>query len=140
MTKPTKLPQDWKPTDFDVKYAKERGFTDAEIDDIAEDFATYWLLGMGRNKTHLCWSGSGRSCWATWVRRTNPKSKPETGFVGTTDEAELDEFTRRRRLTEIVNKRKLELRFNVVDITLTTAERVEADRYLQATSKTGLQA
>lgn len=74
--KPTKLPQDWKPTDFDVRYAKDRGFSDAEVADIAEDFATYWLLGMGRNKTHLCWSGSGRSAWGTWVRRTQPKTKP----------------------------------------------------------------
>ena len=84
MTKATKLPQDWRPNDFDIQYARGRGFSDQEIGDIAEDFATYWTLGAGRNKTHLCWSGSGRSAWATWVRRSNPKPRraEDKAFVG----------------------------------------------------------
>lgn len=136
MTKPTKLPQDWKPTDFDVAYAKDRGFTDSEIADIGEDFATYWLLGMGRNKTHLCWSGSGRSAWATWVRRTQPKSKPETGFVGTVDKESLGKFQSRRRITELVNKRRLEMRWGH-EQDMTPAEREEADGYLAQQTQRG---
>lgn len=127
--KPTKLPQDWKPSDFDVRYAKERGFTDSEIDDIAESFATYWTLGMGRNKTHLCWSGSGRSAWGTWVRSTTLKNKTETeSYTNGVDPEELKQAKGRDRLTKIISRRKLELQHSYE--ILTPAEREEADRYL----------
>lgn len=131
MTKPTKLPQDWKPSDFDIEYAKERGFTDDEIDDIAEDFATYWTLGMGRNKTHLCWSNSGRSAWGTWVRRTRLKSKPaDEPYVNGVDPEEAASMQRRTRLTEIVNRRKMEIARGW-KMDLTDEQRLEADSYLE---------
>jgi hypothetical protein len=128
--KPTKLPQDWQPDDFDRQYAKDRGFTDGEIDDVADDFTTYWTLGMGRNKTHLAWSGSGRSAWATWVRRTNPKTKPVNGFqVRELEPEEAERLDRRRRLTEIITKRKKEVQYGW-NLGLSDNERAEADRHL----------
>ena len=86
VSKPTKLSQDWKLTDFDIQYAKDRGFTDSEIDDIAESFATWFVEGPGRKQTYICWSGSGRSAWGNWVRRANPKPEQrgrERGIVST---------------------------------------------------------
>lgn len=131
--KPTKLPTDWSPTEFDVSYAKERGFTDDEIDDIAEDFATYWTLGMGRNKTHMCWSGAGRSCWGTWIRRTTLKRKPaDEPYVNGVDPDELKHSKDVCHLSEIVAKRRLELchKYSI----LTEDERCRADKYLAGTS------
>lgn len=67
----TRLADDWQPTAEDRAYAEQRGFSGAEIDDIAANFRTYWTAGAGRNKTHLRWSG-GAGAWGNWVRKERP--------------------------------------------------------------------
>lgn len=67
---PTRLPMDWKPSEDDLSYARQRGFGPSQTDDIAADFLTYWTLGKGRNTTHLNWSAA----WQQWVRKEKPRA------------------------------------------------------------------
>ena len=60
-----------------------------------------------------------------WLDEYEQPSMPKV------DPVKSEEFQRRRHITEIVNKRKMELRFNVVDISLTADEREWADEYLK---------
>jgi hypothetical protein len=65
----TRLPEDWQPTVADVAHARDRGFGDDQIRDIADAFRTYWTAGKGRNTTHADWPAS----WRNWVNRETPK-------------------------------------------------------------------
>ena len=66
----TILPDGWRPSEPDIAYALKRGFDETHIRDIAEDFATYWTEGKGRNGTHANWSRA----WQTWIRRETPRT------------------------------------------------------------------
>lgn len=66
--KGTLLPDDWTPTESEIGYARKRGFTDAAISDIIENFRDHWTVGKGRNSTHKDWTRS----WQTWIRNQRP--------------------------------------------------------------------
>lgn len=72
----TRLAEDWQPDAFDLAYGRERGFNEAEIEDHAANFKTYFTAGRGRSTTHLRWSGHGSSAFATWLRKERPQRPP----------------------------------------------------------------
>jgi hypothetical protein len=74
----TMLDQDWQPTDGDIAYARERGFTRPEIDDMAASFGAYFRDGPGRTKAWTNWHG-GSGAWGTWVRNEWKRHRPGNG-------------------------------------------------------------
>lgn len=71
----TRLPDDWQPTVADITHARDRGFGDDQIRDIADAFRTYWTAGKGRNHTHADWPAS----WRNWINRETPKGTHVNG-------------------------------------------------------------
>ena len=69
----TRLDPGWQPTARDRDYAQGRGFSEAEVDDIADNFYTYFTAGPGSATAWVRWSGAN-GAWGTWVRREIPRS------------------------------------------------------------------
>jgi len=71
----TLLPDDWRPGPAEFDHARRRGFSDPEIRDIADGFATYWTAGNGRNTTHLDWPAA----WRSWCAKERPRGVARAG-------------------------------------------------------------
>ena len=52
----TRIPDDWVPTQEDFKKGREKGFSDEEIGELAEEFRDYWS-GRSKDATRVNWSG-----------------------------------------------------------------------------------
>jgi hypothetical protein len=67
---------DWRPTKENIKYARDKGYSDPEISNLAEAFHNYWLASASQTALKRDWSAAFR----TWVnkdleRNGLPKSK-----------------------------------------------------------------
>lgn len=60
----SRLPDDWKLDEAGRGYARQKGFQDSAIDDMADNFAEHWQNKTGKASTKLDWSRA----WQTWVR------------------------------------------------------------------------
>lgn len=77
--KAVQLPENWVPSDTNIKYARERDFTDQEIRHEAEQFRNYH---HAKGSTFKSWDAA----WRTWLgnaRKFAKASKPRAG--GATD-------------------------------------------------------
>lgn len=74
----TRLPRDWTPTDEDRSFAKQRGFTEEQIDDLRDEFRDYWSGVAGARGVKLDWSG-------TWRNRVRDRSGGGSGPAGGND-------------------------------------------------------
>jgi len=84
--KATRFKEDWTLSPAEREYAEGRGFEASQIDDISEDFRTYYGFGPGRNKTYIDWT----RCWQSWVRRERPRrATPASRDKGNKDAGHL---------------------------------------------------
>ena len=60
----SRLPDDWSPSIEDRDYAAQRGFSEVDIDRIAEDFLGYWTTKTGPQSVHRLWN----RVWQRWCR------------------------------------------------------------------------
>ena len=63
------------PDDFSIdaqlrSWGRERGFNDAQIDEMTASFVRHWQSKAGRDATKLDW----RKAWQNWVGRENPRN------------------------------------------------------------------
>lgn len=67
----TRLPDDWKPSDLDIAFAKRErpGWDDAQVARTADAFRDYWRAAPKGSK--LDWSAT----WRTWVRKERGATK-----------------------------------------------------------------
>ena len=56
----TRIPDGWVPTEDDFKKGREKGFSDEEIGELAEEFRDYWS-GRSKDATRVNWSGVFRN-------------------------------------------------------------------------------
>ena len=72
--KGSRLPLDWSLPDEFRKWAAENlGWSDNQVDGIADRFADYWHAATGKNATKADWFAT----WRNWCRREHPKgAKP----------------------------------------------------------------
>lgn len=63
---------DWRPSEQDRQFARELGFTDAEIDRIYPRFVDYWIAKAGVNGAKRDWSAT----WRNWIRNEQVKARP----------------------------------------------------------------
>jgi len=66
----TRLSQDWQPSNSDLNYARELGWSDKQVRDTAQDFSDYWMAKSGQGATKVDWSAT----WRRWCRNTAPKA------------------------------------------------------------------
>ena len=59
-----RLPEDWRPSETDVAYARSQGVPEAEIWREGERFLDFWLGKPGQGGVKLDWSAT----WRNWVR------------------------------------------------------------------------
>ncbi len=62
-SKKVSLPEDWKPSEKDISFAKQKGWSDSDIEEETGKFVTYWTEGNGAGKRRENWSRS----WITWI-------------------------------------------------------------------------
>jgi hypothetical protein len=74
----TRLDPDWRLGEADRAYARSRGFSEAEIDDMAASFTAHFTVGGGRTRTWVRWSGAN-GAWGQWVRRETPRALRGSG-------------------------------------------------------------
>ena len=55
-----RIPDDWVPTEEDFKKGREKGFSDEEIGELADEFRDYWS-GRSKDATRVNWSGVFRN-------------------------------------------------------------------------------
>ncbi len=71
--KGSRLPEDWKPTMEARKFARDKHFTEAEIDDQADRFRDYWIGVAGKAGVKLDWLATWRNHIRTQAdRRQRP--------------------------------------------------------------------
>jgi hypothetical protein len=75
-SKGTRIDPDWRPTKANIKYARDKGYSDLEISNLAEAFHNYWLASASPTALKADWNAG----WRTWVtkdleRNGPPKSK-----------------------------------------------------------------
>ena len=56
----TRIPDDWVPTQEDFKKGREKGFSDEEIGELADEFRDYWS-SRAKDAKRVNWSGSFRN-------------------------------------------------------------------------------
>lgn len=66
----TRLPVAWFADETDRGYARERSFTEDEINDTEEDFRDFWIAKPGRDGRKLDW----RATWRRWVREQGKRN------------------------------------------------------------------
>ena len=74
--KGTRLDSNWRPDERDLRYASEKGYSAAEIDDLAGGFVQHFANGKGHTQTHISWSRT----WQNWVKNSAGFNKPP-GFL-----------------------------------------------------------
>ena len=55
----TRIDPDWQPCERCVAFARERGFNDAAIREIADEFRDYWLACPGWRGRKVDWVATG---------------------------------------------------------------------------------
>lgn len=83
-----RLSQDWVPGEADRAFAKQLGWSDAQIDSEAANFRDYWIAKPGSGGCKLDWPAT----WRKWVRSS--KIKPASSPAATNGHGEkisLDE-------------------------------------------------
>ena len=76
-----RLSQDWSPSDEAKAFAKQLGWSDAQIDAEAANFRDYWIAKPGTGGCKLDWLAT----WRKWIRSS--KVKP----VGQSNVTSIDE-------------------------------------------------
>ncbi len=77
-----RLPSDWKLTDKNREYARDKGMSDPEIDFEDERFKNHWWQASGPNAVKLDWDAA----WRNWV--TSPyRASAKRNFGGSNEEA-----------------------------------------------------
>lgn len=71
-----RLPQSWSPSEIDRTFAKQLGWSDAQIDSEADNFRDYWIARPGSGGTKLDWPAT----WRKWARSS--KTKPANPVAG----------------------------------------------------------
>jgi hypothetical protein len=66
--KGARIPDDYAPTDDLRAWARRRGFTDPQLDEITEQFVRYWQAKAGRDASKLHWG----KAWQNWICKENP--------------------------------------------------------------------
>lgn len=64
-----RLSQDWQPSEADRDFAKQLGWSDAQIDSEAANFRDYWIAKPGAGGCKLDWPAT----WRKWVRSSKVK-------------------------------------------------------------------
>lgn len=67
----SRVPDDFTPTPASHKWGKARGFSEAAIKDLTEEFITYWQAKPGKDAIKLDWQGT----WKNWLRREDPEKR-----------------------------------------------------------------
>lgn len=62
--KPSRISPDWKPNDENIQYAVDKGFSNGQLQNVAEGFKDHWIAATGKGATALDWDAK----WRTWVR------------------------------------------------------------------------
>jgi hypothetical protein len=65
----TRLPDDFDPDEQLRQWARQRGFTDPQIDEVTAAFVRYWRAKSGRDATKLDWPAT----WQNWVSKEDPR-------------------------------------------------------------------
>lgn len=60
-TRATRIPDDWQPSEAERAFAQQEGFSDAEIDRIASEFADYWRGEGGQRARKVRWGATFRN-------------------------------------------------------------------------------
>lgn len=63
----SRLPDDWKPTQKDIDYAKELSWSDERIRIIAKEFHDYWTTLVGPRAIKIKWD----RVWQKWCDKAN---------------------------------------------------------------------
>lgn len=67
-----RLPDDWKPSESDADFARQKGFDPDAIAEIAAGFADYWRSLAGAKARKVDWSMT----WKNWVRKELERNGP----------------------------------------------------------------
>lgn len=67
----TTIDPNWRPNETDRQFARERGFTEAEINRIYPAFVDYWVGKAGANAAKRDWSAT----WRNWMRNESKQGK-----------------------------------------------------------------
>jgi hypothetical protein len=71
----SRIDSGWRPNDQDHEFARSRGFSDAEIDAVADNFVDYWIAKSGANAVKRNWSAT----WRYWLR--NERQQPKRSVI-----------------------------------------------------------
>lgn len=80
----TRLPENWKPTENDIRWQREHGISDLLAHRQLERFANYWVAKAGRDAAKLDWSATWRN-WLLKAKDDQPPqaaSRPSTPWAG----------------------------------------------------------
>lgn len=76
----TRIPEDWKPTEDDNRYARELGFGDADLSEALLEFRNYWGAESGQRARKVDWSLTWRNRLKDALhRRRHRPSSPANG-------------------------------------------------------------
>jgi hypothetical protein len=64
-----RIPEDFAPNDELRQWARERGFNDAQIEEMTERFVDHWVSATGPTASKTAW---GRA-WRNWVGKEDPR-------------------------------------------------------------------
>lgn len=62
----TPIPEDWHPSEDDLAYARDKGWSDEQVADTVEKFRLYWL---GKADVRSSWKKDWSLTWKNWVLR-----------------------------------------------------------------------
>jgi hypothetical protein len=98
-TRGCRLPDDWKPSETEIAFAKRLGHTDESIAAIAEIYADYWRSQPGQRGVKTDWPAT----WRNWIRReakservASPKYVSASGYQYRGDERAVMKEAERR--------------------------------------------
>ncbi len=61
----TRIAADWRPNEEGRKYACQSGYSNEQIDELADAFKDYWTAEAGRRASKRDWSAA----WRSWLRK-----------------------------------------------------------------------
>ena len=59
----TSIASDWKPTERDLAYAKNKGYNSNKVNHLADSFLNYWLSSSGSSSIKKDWEAA----WRSWI-------------------------------------------------------------------------
>lgn len=83
----SRISPDWVPSAEDRAFAKQEGFSDAEIDREAGKFRDYWLSKSGRDAAKVTWSGT----WRVWIRNNVDRMGRKPAVLSSAEKLSVDE-------------------------------------------------